>query len=416
MRAGGALLALLAASAAHGQTFQKIVGIDEVTPGVNVNFSNVSAPVIDHDQLAFCGQSFMSIGHDGYYRADLLGNVAVVATEQTQLPGGRGTSPELCVTAESGVPSIDGSRVAFYAPFSGGRGMFLDDGVSLSTLVDTTTDFPGTDADELFWESPSLDGHLAVTWRSGAFSGIYSFAGPTLFAVADTNPGTPTSEGPITFFHVSDGSVSGPEAGDPIDTGAYAFGVNQSPTGPFFVYRRRFGALETAELIASAGDPIAGGGVLPEPFSPQMDRSDPEQLCFLGGGFGITGVYRYDGQIERVADVATAIPGGTGNFTDFGLHCAIDDGDVVFTGRGDGDQIGVYVGRAGGALERVADTSTSLDGSLPGFFTTSREAISDGRIAFIADGEIWVTPAPEPSVALAAMTALLALAGVARRR
>src|SRR5215831_5069281 len=269
-RAGGALLALLGASAAHGQTFQKIVEIDVVTPGVNVNFCDLIGPVIDHDQLAFCGQSFVNIGRDGYYRADLLGNVAVVADDQTQLPGGRGTSPELCVTDESRTPSIDGSRVAFYAPFSGGRGIFLDDGASLSTLVDTTTDFPGTDASELFWQSPSLDGRLAVTWRSGTFSGIYSFDATTLFAVADTNPGT------TTFFNVSDGSVSGPEAGDPIDAGAYAFAVNQSPTGPYFVYRRRYGPLEPTELIASAGDPVAGGGVLPAPHSPQMDRSDPD--------------------------------------------------------------------------------------------------------------------------------------------
>jgi hypothetical protein len=246
------------------------------------------------------------------------------------------------------------------------------------------------------------------------FAGVYSFDGSTLFAVADTNVQPVT-----TFFNVSDGTVSGPEAGGlQVDEGAYAFAVNQSPIGPFFVYRRRYGPLEPAELIASGGDPLPDDKFVLGPHSPQMDRSDPEQLCFLGGA-PIAGVYRWDGsQSELVADTETAIPGGTGTFTGFGLDCAIDSGDVVFTGTGSDGQWGVYAGRASGALERVADTSTMLGAATSSIFETSREAISDGRIAFkaFASGRqsIWVTPAPEPGAALAAASALLALAALTR--
>jgi hypothetical protein len=199
--------------------------------------------------------------------------------------------------------------------------------------------------------------------------------------------------------------------------------VNDTPSGPYSIWRRSFAgsSLGDRELVVDSGTMKPGGqeffGAV---HSPQLDRSDPDQLCFLEGA-PITGVYRFGGAgFATVADTATAIPNGTGDFTGFGLYCAIDAGDVVFTGQGSGGQWGVYARRANGTLERIADTSTLLGGATPFIFETSREAISDGRIVFSASAgpqrTIWVTPAPEPGAAGAALAALLALAGAARRR
>jgi len=414
MRTRWIFLAWLVMSAAPSHGFQRIVETGTVTPGVGVTFTSLGVPSIDHGHLAFCAQSYLNFGKDGFYRANEQGDVEVVANEQTPVPGG-GTFPELCVDDATDEASVDGEDVAFFAFFTGGRGVFLHDGQSLTKVVDDAADFPDTDANELYWEAPSLDGRIAVTWGTQSvsqnFAGVYSFDGSTLFAVADTNVV------PTNFYDVSDGTVSGPDdAPIMIDTGAYAFAARESPSGPYFVYRRRFGPLEPAELIAAANDPLPGDELLPSPHSPQMDRSDPERLCFLGGF--TTGVYRWNGvATEIVADTETAIPGGSGSFTGFG-PCAIDHGNVVFTGTGSGDQWGVYLGRSNGSLERVADTTTTFDGAVPTLLQSGREAISDGQITFRVvaglEQSIWTTP--EPGSALGAAAVLLALAGVGRRR
>ncbi len=68
----------------------------------------------------------------------------------------------------------------------------------------------------------------------------------------------------------------------------------------------------------------------------------------------------------RIADLTTAIPNGTGNFTAFTIGTEapapkISGESVVFLGAGMGGQQGVY-GKFGGALLRLADTATSIPG------------------------------------------------------
>src|SRR5262245_51128743 len=64
--------------------------------------------------------------------------------------------------------------------------------------------------------------------------------------------------------------------------------------------------------------------------------------------------------LSRVADLNTAIPNGTGNFTNFGC-CVLSGGNVAFLGDagfGSSEQEGIYLFN-GSALTRVADLNTA---------------------------------------------------------
>jgi hypothetical protein len=405
-RSGLGLIALLVANAAAAQdtNFRRIVETGVVEPGVNVNFDGLQAPAFDGREVAYCAQSFTSFGKNGIYKAYAAGNGStVIATDSTAAPSG-GTFNDMCISSGS-FPTIDDGDVAFTAYTDAQFGVFLHDG-TLSTVVDDDTTFPGTTATPLGFDPPSLDGRIAVTWTSSPqnpfFAGVFSFDSGGLFSVADTNPAVPT-----TFFNVSYGTVGG---------ATYVWAVNQTPSGPSFIYRRRYAPLGDIELIASEGQQLADDKFVASPLFPQADRSDGDQLCFVGGA-PISAVYRFDGaDVELIADTTTPIPDGTGNFTGFGIYCAIDAGAVVFQASGSSGQNGVYIGRANDSLDKVIDTSDSLDGETPSQFLTGREAISNGRVAFVASAfgqSIWV---PEPGNTLAGVVALVALAVLTTRR
>lgn len=405
---GVTLIGIALAHAASGYEFTRVIDGGTMTPGVNVTFADVQPPVLDGDHLAFCGQSFSQFGKNGYYHVDLVtGDVTAIATDSTPSPSGGGNFRDLCITGGL-LPSIDAGDLAFAAYSSTVQGVYLWDG-SLGTVADEDTDFPGTDAMPFFWDSPSLGGRIAVTWGNTPavpnFAGVYSFDLLGLFAVIDTNI---TAES--AFFNVSSGTVNA--AGSLIGHGAYVWHVNDSPSGPSHVYRRRFQPLGEIERIASSGQMLPDESFVLSPLNPQVDRSDPEQLCFVGGA-PIGAVYRFDGaQIERVADLATPIPDGSGTFEGFGLWCSIDQGDVVFDGYGASFAWGVYRARSSGQLEKVVDATDALPGGAGSQFSVSREAISNGRIAFRArvgtEDSIFVTPEPGAPVAGVAVLALLA--------
>jgi hypothetical protein len=408
-------LALVLAAPAGAQTFQKIVDNTNPVPGLNVTFSELDPPVFDGTTLAFRAQSFASLAGTGIFRVDQTGTVEAVATRQTQSPAGGAFSD---FGQSSDLPSIHAGTVAFIGLSSGGKGIFSGSGGSLTTIVTDDTDFPDTDVVPFRFYSPSLDGRVAVTMTNSPatpnFAGVYSYEVAELFTVVDTNPAT------FGHFNIGNATTAGILPGE----GVYVYDVNQSPTGPYLIYRRSYQG-------PNLGDPealVASGMLRPDgvttfayPSRSQVDRSDSEQLCFLDGtGVQGGGVFRVIGTaIETVADTDTPIPDGSGNFTEFGLWCAIEAGDVAFVGRGAEGQQGVYVGRSNGILEKVVDTGDTLGGATPYLFEVSREALSDGRLAFKASAgpetALWITSAPEPSARAAGLAALLACATLRRR-
>jgi hypothetical protein len=410
-------LVLIAFAPVGAQTFQKIVATEVVVPGLGVTFGELDPPVLSGDELAFRAQSFVSQAGTGIFKTDLDGNFTSIATGQTANPAGGGVFTEFGEFSD--LPSIHSGTVAFTARNASKRGVFTGSGVGLNAIVTTDTDFPDTDVVPLKFGSPSLHGRIAVTMSNSShvpsFAGIYSNDLGTLFTVIDTSNAT------FGYFNVSLGTTA---TGLPNED-VFLFSVNQSPSGPHYIFRRSYDEPTFAdpELIVGTNTQRPDGVTLFDtPSRAQPDRHNIDRLCFMDGA-GITngGVFRATGTaIETVADTSTPIPDGIGNFTEFGLWCAIDAGDVAFVGRGSDGQQGVYIGRWTGVLEKIIDTNGMLGGSTPSIFDLSREALYDGRLAFkaFAAGEqtIWVTTAPEPDGVCAGLAALLAMISIRRRR
>jgi len=96
---------------------------------------------------------------------------------------------------------------------------------------------------------------------------------------------------------------------------------------------------------------------------------------------GARGIYRWDGALTRLVDYATPVPGGTGTFSHLS-SLAFRDGIVAFVGRDAAGLRGVYHIDAGGALARVADTSTGVPGTPYSFEHFDQASVHDGTVFF----------------------------------
>ena len=128
-------------------------------------------------------------------------------------------------------------------------------------------------------------------------------------------------------------------------------------------------------------------------FFPQLSTHGGEAAVLAAGSGGQQGIYRLSqGPPIKVADLNTAIPEGTGNFTSFPLASpAISSGNVAFVGNGSAGQQGVYRGMTGPPI-KLADLNTAIPGG-SGNFTSFlvqgppiAPAISGENVAFIAGG------------------------------
>jgi hypothetical protein len=114
--------------------------------------------------------------------------------------------------------------------------------------------------------------------------------------------------------------------------------------------------------------------------------------AFYGRGSGTQrGIYAGaagGGGLVRVADTGTAVPNGTGNFTDFqDFSIATSGPTVVFGGRGTSGQQGVYAGpTAGGPLTIVANTSSAIPSGTGNFSTFVDMSVSGSEVAFYGTG------------------------------
>lgn len=100
-------------------------------------------------------------------------------------------------------------------------------------------------------------------------------------------------------------------------------------------------------------------------------------LCLLAGGKAEAATFSF----TKIADTNTPIPGGTGNFTGFGVP-SLDRGDVAFLGNGASsyNPRGIYT-NVGGSLNVVADVNTSDFSNLPSS-AFSNPSLDNGIVAF----------------------------------
>jgi hypothetical protein len=167
--------------------------------------------------------------------------------------------------------------------------------------------------------------------------------------------------------------------------------------------------------IADRNTAIPGGSgnftsfIPTDPYAPAIDGA---RVAFFGsGGGGQQGIYvshpgdpynpgdpYVPGNPVRIADTATAIPGGTGNFTGF-RNVSISATDVAFLGLGAGGQQGIY-DLTGGSLVKVVGLADLVDGRAITGLNLSRSALVGDPLAFqliFADGSqalyTWSHPA-----------------------
>ncbi|MFV2069865.1 MAG: hypothetical protein ACC645_23110, partial [Pirellulales bacterium] len=96
------------------------------------------------------------------------------------------------------------------------------------------------------------------------------------------------------------------------------------------------------------------------------------------------GIYIFeDGTLTKFADTNTAIPDGTGNFTNFS-PVSLDGENVAFAGGGENES-GIYTD-LGGALRKVADTDTAIPDGAGNFTHFGPPSLDSGTVAFLGIG------------------------------
>ena len=289
-------------------------------------------------------------GQDGIYLELNTNILQLLADLNTPIPPGPGKFAAFSGTSgRAGMPSTSMGLVAFWgADASGNDGIYDGDGVHpLQVVADTHTAIPGGAGNFTAFTgslaypgNPYISGQTVVFhgYGSAGQQGIYAgFPGNPIRVVADTHTAIPGGSGNFTTF------------------------------------------------TTSAGIPAAGG-------------VDGNQVVFWAeGASGQQGIYRFASDPAfpsdplKIADLATFMPGGTGNFTDFVGNATapvgpvIYDDNIAFRGAGAGGRIGVYA-MINGTLAKVADTTTPVTGGMGMFMDFQAVSISGDVVAFAATG------------------------------
>ncbi len=304
-------------------------------------------------------------------------------------------------------------------------GVWSDQVFTRANVIDTT----GNEDDEYFGEF----------WSGG------TPAPPAVFsALATTGAAVPGASGVFTSFPQSPVLAAGSAAflglgsagsfgiyipGDPVQPVADLTTLIPGGTGSFTGFTALAAAGAFTSFIGTGTDQAGvylGDSAIPgNPVQPIADfataipggagnftafdslalaaiPTDPHRVAFIGSGVSQQGVYLGDSAIPGnpvmpIADFATAIPGGTGNFTAFdSLALAAyptDPHRVAFIGRGSSQQ-GVYLGDSAfppDPIQPIADLATAIPGGTGYFTAFDSLALAAGptdpyRVAFIGSG------------------------------
>jgi sugar lactone lactonase YvrE len=225
---------------------------------------------------------------------------------------------------------------------------------------------------------------------SGGQQGIYvSAQGPPIKA-ADTNDAIPGGIGNFTAFFMT-GMPTVPSIGS---DGSVAFfgagnggqqGIYVSVQGP------PIRIADTATAIPAGTGNFMAFSIPGNPVSPAISSTN---VAFFGAGTGgQQGIYgasvSINGPPIKIADTTTAIPGGTGTFTAFAGNPFLSGDRVAFLANGAGGQQGVYGASVSmqGPPIKIADTTTAIPGGT-GTFTAfpGNPSLSGDSVAFVGSG------------------------------
>lgn len=312
--------------------------------------------------------------------------VVLVSGTTSSVPGGTGL-----FTGFPGAPAVSGSLSAFLAlGTSGQQGVYSCDRATpvdpCVPIANLSTLIPGGSGTFTGFSNISTTGRFTSFIGSGPGQlGAYRCdrAIPTEPCVAIATLGSAIPGGTGLFTNITNLT-------DAVFIGS---GVNQAG-----VYTCIPG--DPCAPIANLSTAIPGGTGAFTGFtdvSPAIDSSggSPSPIvAFIGSGTGQAGVYACTpgDPCSPVANLSTAIPGGTGMFTDFSsVSVAIDSARlgspsiVAFVGLGAG-QRGVYRCMPGDPCAPVANLSTAIPGGTGSFTGFTTVSASLDHIAFLGQG------------------------------
>jgi hypothetical protein len=272
--------------------------------------------------------------------------------------------------------------------------------ITFTKIADTSTPIPGGAGNFTgFGIASVIDaGEVAfLGFGSAGFEGVYTSVGGPLSVVADTDTLVPG--GAVEF--------SGFEDWLSLEAGQVAFHA-MSPAFNEGIYTNVGGSLN---LVADLNTPNpAGVGNFTSVFYPSISGGNVAFRASGPGDTGPNGIFTDIGGLHAVADTNTAIPGGTGNFTDFSRFPSLDGGNVAFRGSGSSGQEGIYTD-IGGSLNVMLDTTTPYPGggsmsvfgedvSLDGTDLVFHALQPDGQTATVIGGSLNIvvdfdTPIPD---------------------
>lgn len=377
---------------------EQAAGTQTAIPGGTGNFTDFpSGPGLSGNNLAFYGLG--AGGQQGLYLTTLgsMQTPSLIANLDTPIPGGTGSF--LSFGAEAGIIIVSGNTAVFAGSGSGGqRGLY---GAVFAPpqvgdpfrLADTATAIPeGTGNFTEFPYAPGLDGSSAVFTGQGADGqqGVYGavFAPPLVgppLRIADTATAIPGGSGAFTDFPSSPG-ISGPTA---------VFAGNGAD-GQQGVYGAVFAPPEVGDpfRIADTTTAIPEGTGNFTNFGAEAGIIIVSGNTAIFGGSGVggqQGIYSavlappQVGPPSRIADTTTAIPGGAGQFTSFG-EASASETDVAFLGHGAGGQTGIY-DLTGGQLLKVVAVGEAINGKAIIGLSFSRGGVFGDPVAFQATFE-----------------------------
>jgi hypothetical protein len=343
--------------------FEKIADFNTVIPAGKKTFTGLHSPSIDdHGQVVFKGRGKSGQRGIYIYKGGIL---AVVADGNTVLPGGAEF-----LTAVHDLSMNNNGQVVFEATGSSGQqGIYLNAGGSLAVVADRKTAIPGGSGNLISLSAPFISDQGEVLFRGDGENdqhGIYNYTGGILAIVADTKTAIPAGK----KFFVNFRHLSMNRSGQVVFIGK----GHSEQRGIYLDVGDRL------MVVANYNTAIPDGSKTFQAFrKPSIDAEG--RIAFKAKGkSGQRGIYTdIEGNLAVVADRNTAIPGGAGNFSLFGIP-SIDNGQVAFTASGD-DQGGLYT-TLGGSLTKVLSLGETLAGKTVTSIIFQPDGLSGNNVVF----------------------------------
>ena len=243
-------------------------------------------------------------------------------------------------------------------------------------IADTNTTVPGTGSTFGLFQSPVLDSYSVAFRGNAAASGGGSQGKDALYIsnggalTQIASSSTAVPAGSGTFFAYGDPSLNHGNI-------AFAgYSVGASPNGIY----SNIGGLNR---LADVNTPIPSGTGNFTSFGTATSLDGGNILFYGLGSGGQQGMYSSEGGLHAVADTSTPIPSGSGNFISILNGATMQAGNVAFSGSGSAGQSGIYT-NVGGTLHTVADKNTTPADSAGPFSTFGTPALSNGNVGFYA--------------------------------